>query len=75
MEDYIYHRLWASVEAVMPELCPEQTAENLLWPGNSQPMAKARANALIRSETVYLDDWFFQKYEQSTFYDSTPAYY
>jgi len=67
-------QLWASVEAMMPELCPEQTAEGILWPGDAQPMTHARANALMGHDSVYLDDRFLQKYEQSTFYDSTPAY-
>lgn len=67
-------QLWASVEAVMPELCPEQTAEGILWPGDAQPMTHARANALMGHDPVYLDDRFLQKYEQSTFYDSTPTH-
>ncbi|MGZ4995197.1 MAG: hypothetical protein ACXV79_13660 [Methylobacter sp.] len=68
-------QLWASVEAVIPELCPEQTAEGILWPGHTEPMTHARAdNIILRHEPVYLDDRFLQKYEQSTFYDSTPAH-
>lgn len=67
-------QLWASVEAVRPELCPEQTAEGILWPGDAQPMTHARADALVGIDPVYLDDRFLQKYEQSTFYDSTPAH-
>jgi hypothetical protein len=66
-------QLWASVEAVTPELCPEQTADGILWPGYTQPMTHARANTLVRNDPVYLDDRFLQKYEQSTFYDSTPG--
>ncbi|MET4489459.1 hypothetical protein [Bradyrhizobium sp. LA7.1] len=67
-------QLWASVEAVRPELCPEQTAEGILWPGDAQPMTHARADALTGHDPVYLDDRFLQRYEQSTFYDSTPAH-
>lgn len=67
-------QLWASVEAVRPELCPEQTADGILWPGDAQPMTHARADAIVGHDLVYLDDRFLQKYEQSTFYDSTPAY-
>ena len=66
-------QLWASVEAVMPEPCAEQTAEGILWPGDTQPMTHARANALVGHDPVYLDDRFLQKYEQSTFYDTTPT--
>lgn len=67
-------QLWASVEAVSPELCPEQTAEGIFWPGDTQPMTHARADALVEQDPVYLDDRFLQKYEQSSFYDSTPAH-
>lgn len=67
-------QIWASVEAVTPELCPEQTAEGILWPGDTQPMTHARANALVEPDPVYLDDRFLQKYEQNAFYDSTPAH-
>lgn len=67
-------QLWASVEAVMPELCPEQTAEGVLWPGDAQAMTHARANALVGVDLVYLHDRFLQKYEQSTFYDTTPRH-
>lgn len=67
-------QLWASVEAVMSELCPEQTAEGIQWPGDAQPMTHARAEALVGHDPIYLDDRFLQKYEQSVFYDSTPAY-
>jgi hypothetical protein len=67
-------QLWASVEAVMPKLCPEQTAEGILWPGDAQPMTHARANALVGHDPVYLDDRFLQKYEQSAFYDSMPVH-
>jgi hypothetical protein len=56
----------------MPELCPEQTAESIFWPGASEPMTHARANALLAGKPVYLDDRFLQKYEQNAFYDSTP---
>ncbi|NVE93179.1 hypothetical protein [Vreelandella titanicae] len=65
-------QLWASVEAVMPELCHEQTAEGISWPGIDEPMTHARANALLAGGSVYLDDRFLQKYEQNTFYDTTP---
>ncbi|WP_355603320.1 hypothetical protein RZV17_10935 [Xanthomonas cannabis] len=67
-------QLWASVEAVVPELCPEQTAEGVLWPGDAQAMTHSRANALAGHDPVYLDDRFLQKYEQSTFYDTTPTH-
>jgi len=66
-------QLWASVEAVLPELCPEQNAEGVIWPGDDEPMSHARANDLRMHQTVHLDDRFLQKYEQSAFYDSIPG--
>ncbi len=69
-------QLWASVEAVKPELCPEQTVDEIVWPGDNKPMTHKRANSLNENYSVYLDDRFLEKYEQNTFYDATPiAYY
>ncbi|MEO9656249.1 hypothetical protein [Marinomonas sp.] len=66
-------QLWASVEAVYPELCPEQNAETLVWPGEQRPMTHDRADSIIQHHNpVYLDDKFLEKYEQSNFYDTTP---
>lgn len=65
-------QLWASVEALTPELCHEQNAEKLLWPGENKPMTHALANSLLNHNSVYLDDRFLDKYEQSVFYDTTP---
>lgn len=67
-------KLWASVEVVMPILCPEQSAEGIVWPGLAGPMTHARANAM-EHHPVYLDDRFLQKYEQNASYDSTPFHY
>ena len=68
-------QLWASVEAVMPERCPKQSANGVLWPGEDEPMSHERANnTLVERNPVYLDDGFLQKYEQSSFYDSTPVF-
>jgi hypothetical protein len=66
-------QLWASIEAVMPELCPELSAEGILWPGDNQPMTHARADALTTYSPVYLDDRFLERYEQNSFYNSTPV--
>ncbi len=74
--DKLLLQLWASVDAVMPELCPEQNADGILWPGDAQPMTHRRAGALLDNITyqVYLDDRFLEKYEQNTSYNSTPVY-
>lgn len=66
-------QLWASVIAVTPELCPEQSADGIIWPGDHQAMTAERANALVGVNFIYLDDRFLEKYEESTFYDSTPC--
>ncbi|PJC99215.1 hypothetical protein GQ37_008310 [Janthinobacterium sp. BJB1] len=66
-------QLWASVTAVTPELCPEQTADGIMWPGDHQAMTHDRANGLVGHDSIYVDDRFLQKYEESTFYDSTPC--
>lgn len=65
-------QLWASVSAVTPELCSEQSADGIMWPGDSEPMTHARANASVGGDVVYIDDRFLQKYEESSFYDLTP---
>lgn len=66
-------QVWASVAAVTPDLRPEHTADGLAWPDIAGPMTHHRANELMNVDTVYLDDRFLEKYEQSSFFDSTPA--
>jgi len=66
-------QVWATVIAVAPEPCPEQSAQGLVWPGVADPMTHARADALVESMPVYLDDRFLERYEQSSFFDTTPV--
>ncbi|SUB01267.1 Uncharacterised protein [Pannonibacter phragmitetus] len=66
-------QVWASVDAVTPELCPEQTANGLIWPGAKEPMTHKKANALVRLDPVYLDDRFLERYEQSSLFDTRPV--
>lgn len=66
-------QVWASVTAATCELCPEQSSNGIVWPGITEPMTDARANALIPITPVYLDDKFLQRYEQNTFYDTFPV--
>ena len=66
-------QVWASVDAVTPELCPEQTADGLIWPGAKEPMTRKKANALLRLDPVYLDDRFLERYEQSSFFETRPV--
>ena len=66
-------QLWACVEAVSCELCQEQSADGVLWPGDPEPMTHTRANALFGQDEVYLDDRFLQKYEQNTAYETRPV--
>lgn len=65
-------QVWASIEAVSCELCPEQSADGIVWPGDTEPMTRDRANALLAGRQVFLDDRFLERYEQSAFYDTTP---
>ena len=65
-------QVWATVAAVSCELCPEQTAVGLEWPGLDGPMTRARANAQLHGGRIYLDDRFLERYEQSSFYESMP---
>jgi hypothetical protein len=66
-------QVWASVAAVTPELCPMQAADGLTWPGVSELMTHARADALVSSDHVYLDDRFLERYEQSSLFNTTPV--
>jgi hypothetical protein len=66
-------QVWASVAAVTPELCPEQPADGLMWPGVNEPMTHAKADALVGIELVYLDDRFLERYEQSSFFNTIPV--
>ncbi|EGR2554667.1 hypothetical protein DX887_02640 [Vibrio alginolyticus] len=66
-------QLWASVEAVRPQLCEELDAEALIWSEGDKPMTFARANTIRDNRCVYLDDRFLEKYEQNSFYDTTPV--
>ena len=66
-------QVWASVVAIAPELSPEQNANGLVWPDVAGPMTHDRANALVEIMPVYLDDRFLERYEQSSFFDTTPA--
>ena len=66
-------QVWASVVVVAPELSSEPSACGLVWPGSAQPMTHNRADALIKTMPVYLDDRFLERYEQSSFFDTTPV--
>ena len=68
-------QVWASVEAVSCELCPELSADGIAWPDVDGLMTHERANAMIhRDHVVYLDDRFLEKYEQNSAYDTTPVW-
>jgi hypothetical protein len=67
-------QVWASVEAVSCELCPEQTAENVSWPGVTDLVTHASADAMLNGHTIYIDDKFLERYEQSSFYETVPRH-
>ncbi|WP_028237970.1 hypothetical protein [Stutzerimonas azotifigens] len=66
-------QVWATVEAISCELSPEQSAEGLHWPGIKNAVTRVSANAILNEDSIYLDDRFLERYEQSSFYDSTPV--
>lgn len=72
-QGHLVLQVWACVEVAGPELCPEMSADGLVWPGDSEPTHRALARASFNREQVYLDDQFLERYEQSAFYDSTPV--
>jgi len=72
-DDGIVLQVWATVESVSCALCPQQTAERLSWPGIPGTVTYAIANAMIDGTSVYLDDRFLVRYEQNSFYKSTPV--
>ncbi|SFQ34225.1 hypothetical protein SAMN03159339_6856 [Variovorax sp. 770b2] len=62
----------AAVAAVPCELCHEASADGLVWPGIEEPVTKVSANAMLAGPSMYLDDGFLERYEQSLFYDTVP---
>lgn len=70
---HLLMQVWASVVAADPQLCPELSADGLVWPGIGEPMTRDLANSLISGEHIYLDDRFLERYEQNAFYETTPG--
>ena len=68
-------QVWASVDAVSCELCPERTADNIDWPGVEGLVTHASADADRAAHIIHLDDRFLERYEKSGFYDTTPTFY
>lgn len=66
-------QVWGTVSAVSSKLCPDQSADGIVWPGIDGPMTHLRANSLVHDTPVFLDDRFLERYEQSTFYKTTPV--
>lgn len=67
-------QVWASVEAVSCELCLEQTAENISWPSVADLVTHVSANSILNLHTIYIDDKFLERYEQSSFYETVPRH-
>lgn len=64
----------ATVVAVSCDLCPQQTADGLTWPGEVGRVTRASVDDIVRNDTtIYLDDKFLQRYEQNSLYGSTPV--
>lgn len=76
LRDYkegIMLQVWATVPVVSCELSPMQSIDDLVWPDDTKPMTKARADAGTHSIYVYLRDSFLEKYEQYSIYDTVPS--
>ncbi|MGV8180324.1 hypothetical protein [Pseudomonas aeruginosa] len=71
--DGLLLQVWATVEAVSCELSPDQTAEGIHWPGVQGAVNRARANDIFNEASIYLDDRFLERYEQNSFYATTPV--
>ncbi|WP_245495443.1 hypothetical protein [Rhizobium ruizarguesonis] len=68
-------QVWGKVFAASPERCPIQGVDDLDWPGIEGPMTHRRAEGLVERSMIYLDDRFLEKYEQNSFFASTPIKY
>ncbi len=67
-------QVWASVDAVSCELCPERSANNIAWPGVQGLVTHASADSIGSVQILHLDDRFLERYEKSGFYDTTPMF-
>jgi hypothetical protein len=65
-------QVWAKVFAVSPERCPSVSVDGLFWPGIPGEVTRSRANNILEENSVYLDDRFLEKYEQSSLYSTSP---
>jgi hypothetical protein len=73
-DDGLLLQISATVVAVSCNLCPQQTADGLVWPGVAGKITRASANDIMRNDTtIYLDDKFLERYEQNSLYESTPV--
>lgn len=68
-------QIWAKVFAISPDRCSSVSANGLRWPGIDGEMTKRRAEGIVERHTIYLDDRFLEKYEQSGFYSTCPIDY
>jgi hypothetical protein len=66
-------QLWGVAAVLEPQLSQAPSAEHLVWPGDSQPMTRDRANALIHSDPVFIWDTFLDRYEQDSNFECQVA--
>lgn len=64
----------ATVIAILPEKCPPKNVRDLIWPGDTEPMSKAKTCRLREANYpyIYLKDEFLKKYENDDAYESIP---
>jgi len=73
-ENGLLLQVTATVVAVSCDLCPQQTADGLQWPGITGLVTRASADDIMRNDkTVFLNDKFLERYEQNSLYESTPV--
>lgn len=72
--DKVILQAWGTVQSVQPELCVELDVNSLVWPGHTAPMTMSRAKDFRKSEYVYVNDGFLNKYEKDKTYEAIPFF-
>lgn len=71
--DQIIMRVWASIDAVCPKQNKDYSDKRLSWPGINVAIPMNQGHLLPNDDRyVYLNDKFLEKYEENSYYDSTP---
>ncbi|ENY6496653.1 hypothetical protein P3384_12890 [Vibrio parahaemolyticus] len=71
-DENILLQVWATVEAIKPDLCDELDVHSLIWAGHTKPMTKKRTQDIRLNEYLYVSDEFLVKYEKDNLFDAVP---